>query len=125
MTVLKGLFLVVWSLIGVVVLTALVGLLLFISAGGPQKLLQSLNPAALLGGLVGTSGQSSENQSPGTPPELDLDCAKKIVGATRAQELLKGVSQPTASEQKSIQKCFSSAPSGGTGASQSSPLQVR
>ena len=80
MDVLKGIFLAVWTMVGLVVLAALIGMVMFVSSGGPQKALSSLNPAQILGGANGPGqGQGDQggqlkgqptNQPTGTPGQF-------------------------------------------------------
>lgn len=62
MNVLKGVFLVIWSLIGLALMVMLFGMLMFVMSGGPQKIVGSLNPARLFGaGLTGAAQLQSPN----------------------------------------------------------------
>ena len=88
-------YLIIWSVIGLLILIGLIFGLLFVQGGGPQRMMGSALP--MMGAL---GGGTSEQGAPSISPELKA-CLVKTVGEKRMNELLNGA-QPSSAEMKQV-----------------------
>ena len=96
------LFYIIWTIIGIVLIVGAVAVFILVKNTDFGKIKNDM-----MSGIGGDNKDGSKGES-GGPSQQQIDCAKKILGDARVNQLMQNNQDPTEEEKSRLQPCFGS-----------------